>query len=283
MAERVSEQPRQIGTALSAYLASHNVFPLAGNDRIYSPHAMILPYLDQRGLYDSINFNLSVQTILPTDPYGPHMTAHNTKLAVFLCPADSQNGATIGQTNYAGNGGYGETSDGGILGLGLFADAATPQGRTAIGAQAVPDGLSNTVALSEWVLGNYWTIEPMGTLFQTPPLVDLSEFEEFVATCRDLPPDSTDLAPGRLKSCRWLFGGFEETLLNHDLTINGHSCLNGSSVNYGAWTAGSRHAGGANVLFADAHVRFLSDRVSLPVWRALSTRAGQEALAADSY
>jgi prepilin-type N-terminal cleavage/methylation domain-containing protein/prepilin-type processing-associated H-X9-DG protein len=38
----------------------------------------------------------------------------------------------------------------------------------------------------------------------------------------------------------------------------------------------SRHSGGVNFLFADAHVQFLTNSVSYPVYKALSTRAGGE-------
>lgn len=35
---------------------------------------------------------------------------------------------------------------------------------------------------------------------------------------------------------------------------------------------GSRHPKGANFVFADAHVQFISDNIPLPIYRALSTR-----------
>jgi prepilin-type processing-associated H-X9-DG protein/prepilin-type N-terminal cleavage/methylation domain-containing protein len=44
---------------------------------------------------------------------------------------------------------------------------------------------------------------------------------------------------------------------------------------------GSGHGGGANVVFADGSVRFLSDSLSLSTLRALSTRAGGEVIAED--
>ena len=41
---------------------------------------------------------------------------------------------------------------------------------------------------------------------------------------------------------------------------------------------GSRHPSGANFVFADAHVQFVSDNISLPIYRAISTREGGENL-----
>ncbi len=45
--------------------------------------------------------------------------------------------------------------------------------------------------------------------------------------------------------------------------------------------ARSRHSGGVNVALCDASVRFVVDDVSLPVWRALGSRAGDEILGSD--
>lgn len=41
-------------------------------------------------------------------------------------------------------------------------------------------------------------------------------------------------------------------------------------------TARSQHPGGVNVSFCDGHTMFISESVELPVWRRLSTRAGEE-------
>lgn len=41
---------------------------------------------------------------------------------------------------------------------------------------------------------------------------------------------------------------------------------------------GSRHPGGGNFAFADGRVQFITNSISLPVYKAISTRAGAEAL-----
>ncbi len=44
----------------------------------------------------------------------------------------------------------------------------------------------------------------------------------------------------------------------------------------GFLTARSYHPAGVNVLFCDGSVRFVGDDVSLAVWQAAATRAGDE-------
>ncbi len=68
----------------------------------------------------------------------------------------------------------------------------------------------------------------------------------------------------------------ESTLYNHVLPIAANSCQNFVVLPTGAWSAGSLHPGGANVLFADGRVVFVKDSLSLAVWRSLGSRNGGE-------
>jgi prepilin-type processing-associated H-X9-DG protein len=70
---------------------------------------------------------------------------------------------------------------------------------------------------------------------------------------------------------------------NHNLGLNGRSCLNNNAVIEGAWTAGSRHSAGAHVAFVDGHVGFLKDSIALETWRAIGTRAGGEPVPVDQF
>jgi hypothetical protein len=45
---------------------------------------------------------------------------------------------------------------------------------------------------------------------------------------------------------------------------------------YAAVTARSYHSGGVNVASMDGAVRLITDSIDLPLWQALSTRAGNE-------
>ena len=47
---------KQLGLALSSYEASYRVYPQGANGGVYSADIMILPFLEQTVLYNSINF-----------------------------------------------------------------------------------------------------------------------------------------------------------------------------------------------------------------------------------
>lgn len=273
-----SNNLRQLGLALNAYQSTHGVFPQGTNGSAYSPHAMLLPYIEQLNIYNSINFNVGGGDAQIPD--GPSGTAMATEISTFLCPSDDTGGLTQGRTNYPGNGGFGLNAG---PNAGLFSEGGySPDPLTYIGPQAVIDGTGTTAAMAEWALGRYPVRDPIGSVFRTADLTEPGEFDQFVAACESLSPLSAEIALAG-KSATWLLLGYSNTLYDHDLMVDGHSCVNGHSINLGAWTAGSRHPGGANLLFVDAHVRFIRNTMAVATWRALGTRAGREIVSDGSY
>lgn len=268
---------RQTGLAMNAYEASHKVYPQGRNGGSYSLHVMLLPYIEQQVVYSSLNLNTSL--LVSTSPTGPNGTAFLTSVSTFLCPSDRVD-PTQGRTNYAGNAGFGINSG---ASAGVFSDGSLdPASYAYIGPSSVRDGTSYTIGISEWSLGSYPNRIPNASVYATPPLIPFPEqFDAFVSACRGIPSDGPVALIG--KSGEWLLGQYGSTLLNHNLAVNGHSCINGDSVNYGAWTAGSRHPGGCNSVFVDSRVQFIRDTASLPVWRALGTRQGGELIQEGSY
>jgi prepilin-type processing-associated H-X9-DG protein len=52
-------------------------------------------------------------------------------------------------------------------------------------------------------------------------------------------------------------------------------------ISYDCVTSRSYHPGGVNILLMDGSVQFVSNSVSIDVWRAAATRAGGEAVGAS--
>jgi len=50
-----------------------------------------------------------------------------------------------------------------------------------------------------------------------------------------------------------------------------------------AWTMGSKHSGGMNVLFGDGSVRFIKDSINPNTWFAIHTIAGGEVVSSDAF
>jgi len=270
---------KQYGLGLHNYISSMNVFPPGGtSDTNFSIHAMMLPSLEQMNLYNSINFSIDAAL-----EYANNHTLASATVSFFWCPSDplvgpkmNFPGQFIGMTNYAGC-------------TGDDRDPSKPNGLFQSGrsfaVQEVEDGLSSTVAMSEFLVGRPDISEKLRTTYvpsdyNDGPTANVDVFTERCSNLRDELPNLSDLK-GKL----WLIGQRDLTLYNNVLAINNPSCQNTkkSEVVVGATTATSFHSKGANCLFADGHVRFIRESINVNVWRGLGTRGGGEVLSANSY
>ena len=91
---------KQIGLASANYESVYHMTPLfrpswtlSTDNGLFSGFAKLLPYLDQSGLYDEINFSVpgsDVPGLAGIDtPVFFNVTAAKTQLAVFVCPTDA--------------------------------------------------------------------------------------------------------------------------------------------------------------------------------------------------
>ncbi|GIW88395.1 MAG: hypothetical protein KatS3mg108_2719 [Isosphaeraceae bacterium] len=77
---------KQFGIAILNYESAHRVLPLGRMPTShFSLHAAILPYLDQRPLYDALNLGVGATD---TSRPGVNATVIYARLGVFLCPSD---------------------------------------------------------------------------------------------------------------------------------------------------------------------------------------------------
>ncbi len=84
----------------------------------------------------------------------------------------------------------------------------------------------------------------------------------------------------------WVMGEMCCTTYNHMSTPNTRTCAGmgfpGNMANMAMQVPpSSAHPGGVSVVFGDGHVSFVTDQVSLAVWRALGIRAGGEVAPTD--
>jgi prepilin-type N-terminal cleavage/methylation domain-containing protein/prepilin-type processing-associated H-X9-DG protein len=247
----------------------------------FSCHARMLPYVEDKNLQDLINFKVAYNDPLNNIP-------RNTRVPMFLCPSDSDVNlnATVGAaTSYHANQGTGilwsnyplPTSD---ANYGL---QPPPNGvmirNIKVSPKDITDGLSNTAAMSERIMGDGSnTIStPESDTYQPgnwPTTAD-----EALQSC--LSVDVNDLSKQGQSDVGnpWIRCYHSTTTYFHNNTPNGRSCMYppGRIMT----TASSRHPGGVNLALCDGSVRFVSDSISRATWQALGSRNGDEVIPAE--
>jgi prepilin-type N-terminal cleavage/methylation domain-containing protein len=269
-----SNNLKQVGLALHNHHDTKGRFPAgrgAPLPAVFSAQAALLPYIEQAGLQNLIDFTSAPTTFSvaggPSYDGTRNLAAATTTVKVFLCPSDPTGshvpGFAYGATNYAANAGSGTVS------LGSLTDA---DGvfflRSAIRIADLTDGSSTTAAFSERTLGpGSATADREQSILERSPGTDPT-------------PDACAAGIGQWNQERgekWILGNYGNTVYNHFYTPNSASwdCMN-IQQQKAATAARSAHPGGVMVLSCDGSVRFLTDGVSVAAWRALATRAGGE-------
>ena len=302
---------KQLGLALHNYESTHRCFPVGflypTSSAIpvpllhfrWSALVQVAPYMEADAAYGAINMDMPIAcgaspiwgAAGPFAMFWEHTTSASRTIASYLCPSDGQEGPAMlpgltlrsGPTNYhfcTGDGSPG-TVNPGDAGLVVPANGAFVLG-SAIRIKQLVDGTSKTVAASEQLIGP----AAGGAGTQTGVGGALPRDRQRVAAFTPGPlNDAGCAAPAgwRLdKGLGWWDGDYRSAIYNHYLTPNSPrpDCWTSSPPHNPAWKAArSNHPGGVNVLVCDGSVTFASDAVDLGVWRAASTRAGQESTA----
>jgi prepilin-type N-terminal cleavage/methylation domain-containing protein/prepilin-type processing-associated H-X9-DG protein len=341
---------KQIGLAMHNYHTATNSFPLgcSANPQTLGPtvqlvatwnswsaQGLMLSYLEQGPMYNSINFMWGPYPFSGATPININYTSLHSMVAAFLCPSDNNSGGSGGGfseggvnalagtaylNNYAAS--FGTDATGGdyawnntndsyyhqdpIGSPGLFAYGMS------YGVQHATDGVSNTVAYAEWLVGdgrgsggskyrgniegndgNTIVGSPSATNVQSNPQLALTNLQTCMAAFL-AEPNTNAANITDVKGWRWAIGCYGFAAFNTIQTPNDSQfpvggCGNGLGGNEswanGAWSIGaaSNHPGGANVLMGDGHVIFIKSSIARMTWWALGTKAGGEVVSSDQY
>ena len=194
---------KQIGLACHNYHESRGALP--GADMVFnvtelSALTMLLPFMEQANVYNSINFAFNY-----SDPN--NTTAMYTVVNGFVCPSDYSDPlpALGGQTNYMADMGSGIVWQAPVgPNMGMPVPNGVFHGDTSTKFAAITDGLSNTGFFSERVMadGNNAIVSPISDVFFSP-------------LAPTTPDDAYSHVPGRghlgpaqpVPACSWVLPG----------------------------------------------------------------------------
>jgi prepilin-type N-terminal cleavage/methylation domain-containing protein/prepilin-type processing-associated H-X9-DG protein len=303
---------KQIGLALHNYHDVYKVLPygkgksyqgsaLVPNVPVYprwSVHALILPYIEQGNLYNTIDFNYPPETpgmggiinFMPAyeNPSRQNMAPSRAQVSTFLCPSDAKAAPPAdwpGQNNYLGNLGTQFLCDLSESLSSTIAPSEKPNGifyyLSAVKITDITDGTSNTAFFSEKIRGN-GTPDPRSDMFTIP---NTSTLDATFQSCNAVNA-ATDTPLTSKQGWSWVMGEMCCTTYNHVSTPNTKTCAGtgfpGTMANMAMQVPpSSYHPGGVNVCLCDGSVRFVQDSISLTTWRALGTRNVGEVLGPD--
>ncbi len=314
---------KQIALAVHNYESANTSFPMGasfqqqnfpgGGDyamwNSFSAQALLLPFVEQTALFNAINFAWSPST----NANSP--TVWQRVLDTYLCPSDTYAGGK-NINSYAAS--FGACTTGmfdwtdQVPAWANFQRPADSSGLFTFGRayrmRDVIDGTSNTIAFSEWVVGNggrfydglaqpkrYRGNLLMASAASGPNLINAGQnpqpVMDAVNACRiEFRQSGSDGKISDFKGWRWSQGtsGFSmfNTIQVPNDTFGG--CRLGGNPDY--WPdssysigAASYHPGGVNVAMADGSVKFVKSTVNQRTWWALGTRDGSEVVTSDAY
>ncbi len=288
-----SNNLKQLGLAMHNYHDTYNQLPAfvyrnGQNDywRGYSAFTQILPFIEQQPLHEQLkaaSFNFFHHW-----DQGQVEALRRTRIAAFLCPSDIKfPGGATGRENGTGCN-YG-VSFGTTIAWenfteqnGMFRGNNNTAVRAELNFSDITDGLSNTLMMSEHLVGdnnnallmNGKSSEPrIGAAFPGPrQFPTQADIDLFGTACLGA------TAHLSTNGQHWIAPIPTQTALNTIAPPNWRfpTCqTSGSgfaSDRDGVYVARSRHPGGVQCTIGDASVRFISDSVNLEVWHWLGAR-----------
>jgi len=328
---------KQLGLALANYESANGSYPLCTGQRAvwdpanssgtagdsgwgnYSPHALLLGFLEQKTVYDALNFSISAADNCDN---AINMTAATTRINSFLCPSSLLISGGYGSypnipmnrlpgNNYFGSVGATVCPWTSANPPGVFA-TVTPGTVGERPIRDMQDGTSQTIAFGEWKMGDndsnrlspqdainllVYDVGGFGSWNSPNSSMPVGQplFPNFLSACAGAYPSSITHGGSNWKYNKssmgrtWILGSLGLTLGTTLLAPNPQypNCnlepWGGDFDAPGMYNLSSYHPGGANVAFADGSVRFLKSSTNMQVVWAIGSRAGREAVSQDQY
>lgn len=305
---------KQIGIAVQNYHDAVHAFPPLATGPYpasgSSGHGqlgylvLLLPYLEQRAIYDQINWTGAGGAGGWMQPWNTAYQPWFHEIPDLLCPSDilcptasskAFNGVKyqMGHNNYkacvgttVNNNQWGATN-------GVF----QVDGHGALGMRDVLDGTSHTLLVGERCQGNSlnrYEVKSGIALFATgqgaSPMATMSgQYNTGYLICLATaaagavnynPAQPVEKNGSWYAGERWCDGAAFYSAFTAIIPPNGPSCLTSKTTDRvpGIFTLSSRHPGGAQACMVDGHVHFFRDDMDIMALQALGTRAGGEAV-----
>jgi prepilin-type N-terminal cleavage/methylation domain-containing protein/prepilin-type processing-associated H-X9-DG protein len=288
---------KQLGLAVHGYHDQKGALPpgavLDNSWGDWSMHVMMLPFVEQSPLFNSINFVVASGNLGASPGQAENTTVQRTTLNHVLCPSDRDKLTNAeGHNNYYGNAGSSpESFDVVDTYNGVFLITNKVK---SVGLRDITDGTSNTAIMSERVKGigtNPTTLDnsiptSMVSSIATPtPETTPQSAYQLCQAANPLVTGATLYNTGYAAGQYWTIGYASTARYVHVMPPNTWSCGYGShgGAMHGVQGTSSRHSGGINVLMGDGSVRFVKSSISPQVWWALGTAANNEVIDANSY
>ncbi|MCE9561502.1 MAG: DUF1559 domain-containing protein [Planctomycetes bacterium] len=259
-----SNNLKQLGIALHSYQDVNKHLPDGRGDHVALPlrswTVLILPYIEQAARYNQLDLTKSILDTTINASGVSNVSVIQQNLKPVLCPSDSTsaiplvrtdlaNATTLALTNYATNVGDHRNSSG--TGYGPF-----------------PDG-----NWYDWGNGASDASKTRGVMTRHGYGATFSEISDGLSNTYFV----GEVIPSWCLWQDWGFQSFATTA--YPLNWRNKDCATGvvaPSNSSETITFRSKHTNGANFLFGDGAVRFLTDGIDYTTYRGLASRAGGE-------
>ncbi len=314
---------KQLGLGLQNYVSANTMLPPSAIDQTaasrngatnapnqnYSVHFRLLPFMELSSAYNAWNHTFGARwNAGATIEYEmPNGTVILMQVASFLCPSDTNPGASPGLNYFGGTRPAGATNYPVNVGLNRRINGApfnSPDsgnwnmngpsyvisdwdsagtGNRYLSLASITDGTSQTAFFSEWVKGPaaFPSKGGPGMIYIGPATDSFSTDWQIAQACGQpqyTPRNVNDGGPGAQswgwKGEWWAFGGtliYSHTNMPNRTVYDYTDSREEGRAMTTLINANSQHPGGVNVLFMDGSVRFIKTSVNYKPWYAIAT------------